>query len=112
MGTMAPTFPTGAVIRDKLKLVPMAQVPVELPKTKNYFLSFFLRSEPYAPIQKVWGLVGLIANRNSPESGVPTPFQIHEWGAKPRPAGQDEGLLPSCKLQRKGVVSQLPGKGV
>ena len=41
----------------------MAEVPVELPKTKTYSLSFFLlqwawTDSSYAPIQKVWGLVG------------------------------------------------------
>lgn len=41
----------------------MAEVPVELPKTKTYSLSFFLlqwawTDSSYAPIPKVWGLVG------------------------------------------------------
>ena len=45
------------------KLFPMAEVHVELPKTKTYSLSFFLlqwawTDSSYAPNQKVWGLVG------------------------------------------------------
>lgn len=113
--------------RDKLKLFSeaVAEVPAELPKTKNYWssLPFFFPSRPgrtVSPHQAQRSGVSLdLAGRSrqpavrSPDS-LPDPQVGSQSQTQSLPPGQTGGLLPTCVLQRglkrKSCIFQLPVK--
>lgn len=115
--------------RDKLKLFPeaTAEVPAELPKTKNYWssLPFFFPSRPgwtVSPHQAQRSGVSLdLAGRSrqpavsSPDS-LPDPQVGSQSQTQSLPPGQAGGLLPTCVLhrglKRKSCIFELPVKGV